>query len=187
MKKSFTLLEVIISITIFMIVLLFLYRTLDQTKYSNKLFASKQEYIKNVNHISNIIIEDVIEIIKNTKENTSQIETSQDKNKNSRVSFKSLNTYHDIDFNYITYMVSSHDKLVRIESKTKFNFEKSEYDFYEIENAYIDILMDEIEYFEYSNNVFIIKQKNNDRIIIKTFQLFKKDNKENKKNPNSKV
>ena len=46
MKKSFTLLELIISITLFMIIVVFLYKTLDQTKHSNKLFSNKQNILK---------------------------------------------------------------------------------------------------------------------------------------------
>ena len=37
-KRAFTLLEVIISITLFMVLIIFVYKTLDQTKHSNIIF-----------------------------------------------------------------------------------------------------------------------------------------------------
>ena len=61
MKKSFTLLELLISILIFSIIIVFLYKTLDQTKYSNTLFTKKQEILKESNHLHNIFLEDVAE------------------------------------------------------------------------------------------------------------------------------
>ncbi len=175
MKKAFTLLEVMISITIFMIVLLFLYKALDQTKHSNKLFASKKENIQYLNHLGNIIFEDVMERIKKDKEKELKIESKFDKNKNSIVQFQTRNTYHNIDFKYITYLVGANAKFVRIESKNKFAFEKSSYEFYETNNSYTDILLDNIEYFEYNDGVFVLKQKNKEKIIIKTFDLDKKE------------
>ena len=51
-KKAFTLLEVVISITIFMIILLFLYKTLDDTKLTNDKFES---YIHKKDKINNDI------------------------------------------------------------------------------------------------------------------------------------
>ncbi len=193
MKKAFTLLEVMISITIFMIVLLFLYKALDQTKHSNKIFATKKEYIKDINYLSNVILEDVLERVKKDKDSEKdksskkdknkdkilKIESKFDKNKNSIVQFQTINTYHNIDFTYITYLVGANNKLVRIESKKKFTFEKAPYNFYETSNSYIDILLDNIEYFEYNKGVFVIKQKNKEKIIIKTFDL--EDEKEKKK------
>ena len=50
MKKAFTLLETIISVSIFLIIMIFLYKTLDATKYSNDIFKShykNQEQCKN--------------------------------------------------------------------------------------------------------------------------------------------
>lgn len=55
MKKAFTLLELIISITLFMIIVVFLYKTLDQTKHSNNLFLNKEEILKKSNHLHNIL------------------------------------------------------------------------------------------------------------------------------------
>lgn len=169
MKKSFTLLEVLISISLFMIMIVFLYKTLDQTKHSNKIFAKKEESIKADNRLYNIFLEDISESI-------SRIKIIQDKDKNSIVTFKSNNTYHDAFYLNIVYLISSNNKLVRIESKDEFKYSSTPYNFYENDNSYIDILLDNIEYFELlsRNNkqyVFAIKQKNKKRVVYNTFKI----------------
>ena len=165
MKKSFTLLELLISISIFSIIIVFLYKTLDQTKYSNILFSKKQETLKESNHLHNILLEDVTE--------SNSIPTvTPDKNKNSIVKINTSNTYHDVFFNNVTYLVGNTKKLLRIESEKVFTeFEAKNIDFYR--NAYIDVLLEDIEYFELKNDGnnynFVIKQKAKDRVIYNTF------------------
>lgn len=169
MKKSFTLLEVLISISLFMIMIVFLYKTLDQTKHSNKIFAKKQESIKDTNRLYNIFLEDVAESI-------SELKISQDRDKNTILSFESNNAYHNAYHLNITYLISSNNKLVRIESKDKFNYANTPYDFYENNKTFIDVLLDDIEYFEVLHRdkkqyVFAIKQKNKKRVLFNTFKI----------------
>ena len=165
MKKSFTLLELLISISIFSIIIVFLYKTLDQTKYSNILFSKKQETLKQSNHLHNILLEDVTE-------SNSTPTVTPDKNKNSIVKINTSNTYHDAFFNNVTYLVGNTKKLLRIESEKVFTeLEAKNIDFYR--NAYIDVLLEDIEYFELKNDGnnynFVIKQKDKDRVIYNTF------------------
>lgn len=169
MKKSFTLLELIISITLFMIIVVFLYKTLDQTKHSNNLFSNKQEVLKESNHLHNIFLEDIAE-----KAEASNITVSYDKNKNAIVEITTSNTYHNPFFNNITYLIGDSKELIRIESKDKFPKEDARKDdFYD--NAFIDILLEDIEYFEVKNSDtnynFIVKQKNKERIFYNTYKL----------------
>lgn len=170
MKKSFTLVEVLISITLFMLILLFLYKVLDDTKYSNKLFAKKEAKIKLNNSLYNIFLEDIGESKKETNFNL-----LVDKEKNSILKIKSNNTYHNVFFNNITYLVNSNNKLVRIESKKAFETKKSMgMDFYK--NAYIDVLVENIEYFNIVKSkdksyLFIIKEKNKEKLIYNTFRF----------------
>ncbi len=165
MKKSFTLLELLISISIFSIIIVFLYKTLDQTKYSNILFSKKQETLKQSNHLHNILLEDVTE-------SNSTPTVTPDKNKNSIVKINTSNTYHDAFFNNVTYLVGNTKKLLRIESEKVFTeLEAKNIDFYR--NAYIDVLLEDIEYFELKNDGnnynFVIKQKGKNRVIYNTF------------------
>ena len=165
MKKSFTLLELLISISIFSIIIVFLYKTLDQTKYSNVLFSKKQETLKQSNHLHNILLEDVTE-------SNSTPTVTPDKNKNSIVKINTSNTYHDAFSNNVTYLVGNTKKLLRLESEKVFTeLEAKNIDFYK--NAYIDVLLEDIEYFELKNDGnnynFVIKQKAKDRVIYNTF------------------
>ena len=88
-----------ISILIFSIIIVFLYKTLDQTKYSNTLFTKKQEILKESNHLHNIFLEDVAE--------ASNITITLDKNKNAIVKIVTYNTYHNAFFNNVTYFLTS--------------------------------------------------------------------------------
>lgn len=175
MKKAFTLVEILISITLFMIILLFLYKALDQTKHSNYQFAQKEQKIKNKNNLYNIFLEDIAEAIIKANEDT-KIKIIEDKKKNNIVQFKSNNIYHNPFFNHVTYLVTSNKKLVRIESKIAFDIKKPKKEsFYK--QAYIDILLDDIEYFSAKKSnldnsyLFIIKQKDIDKYIFNTYAL----------------
>lgn len=165
MKKSFTLLEVVISITLFMIVIVFLYKTLDQTKFSNMKFSQKEEAFRLTNDLYNIFLEDVLE------SSSVKIETTKDKN--TIVKLITSNTYHNPFFNNVTYLIGSNDKLVRIESSESFKNAETPYDFYEA--SFIDILLDNIEFFEVQEDkeglLFSFQQKNKERVFLNTYKL----------------
>ena len=171
MRRAFTLLEVIISISLFMILLIFLYKTLDQTKLSNSQFLTHTKTVKYQNELNDILLEDILE-------STSVIDVKFDKDKNTLLRFESSNSYHNSFFSHITYMISSRNKLIRIESKDKFNLGETAIEFFDY--SFVDILLDDIEYFEVKENivnknknyVFIIKQKNKERMIFNTYKLY---------------
>ncbi|RBQ31942.1 hypothetical protein CRU92_04015 [Arcobacter sp. FW59] len=166
MKQAFTLLETIISVSLFLLLSVFLYKTIDQSKYSNNLFASKEKILKQSNSLHNIFLEDFAE--------AKSIEILIDKNNNSIVKMVTNNTYHNPFYRNITYLINSSNKLVRIESLEKFNeTEISENFFY---NSFIDILLENIEYFEAKNKninyIFAIKQKNKERTFYNMYKLY---------------
>lgn len=166
MKKSFTLLELLISITLFSIIVVFLYKTIDQTKHSNNLFSEKEQALKEANHLHNIFLEDIAE--------SSNITIISDKNKNSIVKIVTNNTYHNAFFKNITYLINSSKKLVRIESYEVFNeLQPMTLDF-EV-NSYIDILLEDLEFFELKNSGvnynFLLKQKDKDRNFFNTYKI----------------
>ena len=169
MKKAFTLLEVVISITIFMILLIFLYKVLDQTKLSNNQFKQKSEKLIENNNLYDIFLEDIAESYSNI--------TILQNDDTSIVKFESNNTYHNSFFNNITYLISASNKLIRIESKTAFKQNDTSVDYYD--NAYIDILLEDIEYFEVIKNIdankkyyaIAIKQKNKKKLLFNTFRF----------------
>lgn len=166
MKKSFTLLELTISITLFLIVVTFLYKSLEQSRYSNEKFIQKQESLLILNNINDIFLEDIAESF-------GKIELLKDDDNNSIVKFKSNNTYHNSYNTNITYLIGSNNTLIRIESLEEFKLRETLLDFYE--NSFIDILLKDIEYFEVKNvedeYLFIIKQKDKKREVLKFFRL----------------
>ncbi|WP_072682456.1 type II secretion system protein J [Arcobacter sp. LA11] len=165
-KKAFTLLEVVISITIFMIILVFMYKTLDDTELSNSKFESHINKKDEINHLYNIFTEDIAE-------SKGKIDFLQDRDKNSMVMFKSNNSFHNAFYSNITYMISSNNHLVRIESKDKFQKEKSSIEFYN--SSFIDILLKDIEKFivlqKDDKVLFIVKQKDKEKIVFSTFSM----------------
>lgn len=168
MKKAFTLIEVVISITLFMILLVFLYKALDQTKYSNKLFSKKEQSLKLSNDLYDIFLEDVAQ--------SKNIKIVWDRDNNSIVKMISTNTYHNSFYTNITYLIGSNSKLVRIESKTEFKEGETPFIFYD--NAFIDILLDDIDFFEVQNDknsyIFALKQNSKERVFFETYSLIKR-------------
>lgn len=170
MKKAFTLLELLISITIFLILIVFLYKTIDQTKHSNNLFSKKEERLKELNHLHNIFLEDIAE--------ASSVNILLDKNKNSIVKIVTNNTYHNSYFNNVTYLINSTEKFIRIESLEAFNENELINEAF-FDNSYIDVLIEDIEYFEAqssgSNYNFFIKQKNREREFFNIYKIHYKE------------
>jgi len=165
-KKAFTLLEVVISITIFMIILLFMYKVLDDTRLTNSKFEKHIYKKEDINNLYRIVAEDVAESIKT-------IAISPDRDKNSIVLLESNNSYNNPFYSHITYMISSNNHLVRIESKEKFEKGKSGIGFYN--NSFIDILLKDIKKFvvlsKNDKYVFIIEPKKGDKIMFPTFKM----------------
>lgn len=168
MKKAFSLVEVIVSITIFSIVIIFLYQTLDMTKTSNNFYEKNLNKIIDKNTLKEIVFEDLLSV---TDTNSTII--SVDKNKNSILQLQTINTFHNPLFNNITYLLSKDDKLLRIESLDPFNF--NDINDYFLDNSYIDILYENIDFFYILKNknnqqsyTFSIKLKNNDNIMYFT-------------------
>lgn len=166
MKRAFTLLEVTIAITLFMILLMFLYKTLDQTKHSNKIFEKKQESLLFSNSLNKLFLEDFAEA-------KSKITITVDDDKRTTLKFQTNNLFHNPYFTYVTYILGSNDTLIRMESKEEFKGRDSLLDFYE--SVYIDILLKDVEVFEVkelnSEYVLVIKQKNRQREVFKAFKL----------------
>ncbi|MEA2050808.1 MAG: prepilin-type N-terminal cleavage/methylation domain-containing protein [Campylobacterota bacterium] len=163
-KKSFTLVEILISISLFSIIILFLYQTLDMTQKSNDFYSSKLDLKKEQNNIQKILFLDTINQIEN---NNTIIENTKDDY--SILTLKTSNTFHNPFYQHITYMVSKNKNLIRIESKNRFNQKKLNDDFFD--NAYIDIILSDISIFKIKVQVdkqiaFYIKQKNNNKILF---------------------
>jgi len=161
-KKAFTLIEVLISITLFTIIILFLYQALDITQKSNNFYSEKLEIKQNENDLKKMFFLDFINKIDN------KITLESDKNKNTIIKFKSINIYHNPFYTYITYLVSRESNLIRIESKSEFKSKNLSDDFFD--SSYIDIIYNNINKFKIEkkdNNIYIyIENKEKDRIYF---------------------
>ncbi len=149
-KKSFTLIEMLISITLFSIVIVFLYNSLEQSEKSNKFYSKKLNEQKNYKQIKKTFFEDIVN--RKINENFSIIE---DKNKNAILTFKTKNTFHNPFYEYVTYKIIDKNILYRIQSKTK------------LHEGFIDIVHNNVIKFKVAikNKKFIIiyvKFKNGD-------------------------
>ena len=142
MKKQngFTLIEILISISIFSIVILFLHKTLDMTQKSNAFYSEKLKDKKEQNNLKKMFFLDLIQ------KKSSLFKSIEDKEKNSIVKFKTTNTYRNPFFQNITYMVSKEKNLLRIESKDEFDTKKLNDAFFK--NSYIDIVDNNITKFK---------------------------------------
>lgn len=160
MRKSFTLIEVIISVSIFSVMLLAMYKTLDLTKHSNTFLIDKLTSINNLESIKKVIVEDIAE-------SKSSLKIIDGNKKNSKVSFITNNSYHFKSSVSVSYLLSQKNNLIRIETTTSYKKEKKD----------VDILMENVEKFivlkteekdnKNSNYLFSIKI-----IDIDKFQVF---------------
>jgi hypothetical protein len=151
-----------------------MYKALDDTRLGNNIFEkhiSKNEYQTS---LYKIFLEDIAEIrALDKKDFEGDLLIEEDKEKNTILSFKTNNSYFNLYYENVTYMVSSTGSLIRIESKEEFQKGKSSIEFFK--NSYIYKLLDDIEKFvvlEKDNRVvFIIKQKDKEEVIYSMLKM----------------
>lgn len=151
-KKSFTLVEILISISLFSIIIVFLYKMLDNTTAYNNFYKKKLTIQQNYNNIKKVFFLDLANKISN------DINITKTRDDSIVVQFKSTNNYHNPFYQNITYFVSKSKHLLRIESLNSFNKDKLTDEFFT--QSYIDILDNNISDF------YISKQKNNIKFYI---------------------
>lgn len=111
MKKSFTLIELLISITISALVLALLFESIQISKTSND--AYQRAYIKKLeqSRLLTTINQDLLQADKNSIKTYNSKEASM-------LSFRSKNSYKNYEYPYI-YYIFGNKKLLRAESKYK--------------------------------------------------------------------
>lgn len=163
-RNGFTLIEVLISIVLFSIIVLFLYKSLDITQDSNQFYSKKLDIKKDENSMKRLLFLDFIHI----KDKT--LKTTFDGEKNSIVSFQSDNTYHNPFYTHISYFISKEKNLIRVESKTEFDTKKLSDSFFE--HSYIDIIDNNVSKFKIQNNIetkkvnFYIENEDGNKIFF---------------------
>ncbi|MEA3513303.1 MAG: prepilin-type N-terminal cleavage/methylation domain-containing protein [Campylobacterota bacterium] len=137
-KKAFTLVEILISISLFSIIIIFLYQSLDMTQKSNDFFSEKLEVKLESQNIKKILFMDMI-----NKKDKINLDSSDEF---AILQITTNNYYHNPFYENITYLVTKEKNLVRLESKEKFNKAKLDDEFFD--NTYIDILQKDIKVFK---------------------------------------
>ena len=149
MKKSFTLIEVIISIIIFSIIMIFMSNVIDSLNSSVKTLNNNY----NKNRFNSYTIKTLYTDILN-----SDYITLNNKNKNYSILYlKTSNSLYNIAMPYVIWYVSKKDNtLMRLESSKKINLPIKE-----DKNILLDRFLDNIKIFK------IYKNKKKYFIIIK--------------------
>jgi prepilin-type N-terminal cleavage/methylation domain-containing protein len=171
-KKGFTLVEVMVSITIFSLVMAFLYESLNHSKKFNESFEKHVDKYMETFDLQKIINEDIME----TKDS---ISLSTDKDKNTILQITNTNnTYHNPFNKYVTYLLSKENNILRIESKIKYNTKEFKSEFFDDENTYIDIVAKDIKKFLVLKNTknengytFYIKDTNSKDYLFSSKKL----------------
>jgi len=130
MKKSsaFTLLELMISVSILALIMLFMYKSVEQLQTSNRFYAKKIEIIDKKEKIKKLFFLDfTLEIPLSYK--NEQVEKNED-----RVFFQTQNSIHHRYNPYVAYLVTN-KHLYRVESSSKL--------FYPLSNG-LDIDVDDL-------------------------------------------
>lgn len=154
--SGFTLLEVLISVALFSIIILFLYQTIDINEKSNNFYEEKLTTYKNQDDLKFIIYEDILNNTNNIETNTTKI-IQNDKNNNTILRLRTDNTFHNPFFNNITYFLGKDGELFRVETKDYFNTEN----LYEVlKDSYIDIVFSDVEKFR------VVKKENENKFTV---------------------
>ena len=156
LKKSFTLIEMIISVTLFSIIIIFLYQTLDITKKSNKIYKEELNKILKAQDIKKLFFEDML--------NVKNIQIYSTENENMILSLETSNTFHNSFYINILYIVSKENNLIRVESLEKY-YNKKEQKFINNQNIYVDKIKINVELFNIYQNkkVYTIYIKTKDK------------------------
>ncbi|RXJ86843.1 hypothetical protein [Arcobacter sp. CECT 8985] len=138
MKKAFSLFELIISISIFFIISIFLYDFFNNTKISNNKFEKNINKFYKTEDLKHIFYKDFFQASSISIENNS-------KNKQI-IRLITKNSYHNPFYNNITYLLSNDNRLIRVESKKRVEKDNLSKEFFN--TSYIDILRNNIEDFK---------------------------------------
>ncbi|WP_188108593.1 PulJ/GspJ family protein [Sulfurimonas lithotrophica] len=152
MRSAFTLIELLISITILSILMLALYKAYDALNISNEIYKEKSQAIKSIELKKRTIYLDfALSVKKDDKDRVTYLEKDTEED---IVTFAGSNSIHKRYNPYITYLVKN-KILYRVESLQ----EIKEYPFAADIRADIDV-MGEVKKFK------VFKSKNNDSYLI---------------------
>ena len=118
MRRAFTLIELMISIVILTILMLFLYKSYSALNKSNSLLFEEVQKIAQVELLKEVIYKD-FSVVRQTDTNTSSVLILNQSQKEDVVFFQTSNSIHQRINPYIAYLVKD-KRLYRLESLKPF-------------------------------------------------------------------
>ena len=118
MRKGFTLIELMISVVILSILMLFLYKSYSGLNKSNKIFAEEVQKVSKIERLKKVIYLDYGLAIK-TDTNSSAIKIINQEKNEDVVFMQTSNSIHNRVNPYVAYILKE-DKLYRLESLKEF-------------------------------------------------------------------
>lgn len=164
MKKSFTLIEVLLAIFLFGIIAVFLFETLNFSKKSLLFFERQIDKVEKRFEFQDIIQNDILY-------SNEIIYTQKDKNNNTILKLESKNRLYNQSYEHLTYLITKENNLFRIESEVDYpNMKKN---ILSLENSYITKVLDKVEFFRVreinnTNNAHAIYIKRDNQEFIFT-------------------
>ena len=137
-KKGAILIEVLISITLFGIIVIFFQKSINLIQNTNKFFTKQIQQTNTKSYFKKVLFLDLIK--------SNQIKILTTKQNNIYLKIITTNYYHNPFYNHITYLLLPNNKLIRIESKKEFKIDNIDNDF--LQNSYIDIVLTNIKKFK---------------------------------------
>lgn len=110
MKKAFTLIELMISVTILSVLMLFLYKSYAELNRQNRLYAQQAKKLHNSTQLRKVFYMDLLTAYKKT------LVINKDEKAYDLVSFMTQNSLHRRINPYVTYIVKE-KILYRLESR----------------------------------------------------------------------
>ncbi len=161
-RSAFTLIEMMISVSILAIIMVFLYKSLELLDFSNKKYGNKVEQLKSAKALKQMLYLD-LSLSKYASLNIESLDKKFD-----NIYFESTHSIHSRISTHISYIVSN-KHIYRVESLNKL-----EIPLRGDEDADVDDL-GEVDIFRVYNskthNLVHIKQHNSNDILIKVRRL----------------
>jgi hypothetical protein len=171
MKKSFTLIEILISVFLFVLLISTLYVGIDKLREFSSRISSELQISNEIKDIENKIFLDVI----NTSSADTRIITIKEK---SLLSLNTSNTYHNPFANNVLYILSEKNNLLRLECTNPFplyfdsSFDIKSY----LKECSIDVFIKDIDIFNVQKNgnhiSLFIKLNNHDILNLGINQVY---------------
>ena len=167
-KKAFTLVELMISITLLGLILSFLYGTVSQVRMSNSNLNIREKRLNKHEKFINLMHLDLIEAFSVSYKNT--------KNKNSYLILKTKNSLYETPYTYVYWFFNEDtQQVIRAESPQSFTIPAKDEDLFKIR---FDVLLEDIEIFRFytnktnSNKLLLHFKEENEREPF-VFEFFK--------------